>query len=59
LRWVRGTAVFIAAVFAEALVFYCYAFTDIAFLWYIFIGCLTVIGLSLVIQPFTGTKQEG
>lgn len=58
LRWVQGTAVFIAAIFAEILVFYSYYFTDIAFLWYIFIGCLAVIGGSVVIQLFMGRERK-
>lgn len=58
LRWVQGTAVFIAAIAAELLVFYCYYFTDIAFLWYIFIGCLAVIGGSILLQVFMGTNRK-
>ena len=52
LKWVRGTAVFIAAIIAEVLVFYCHYFTDIAFLWYIFVGCFSVIIGSILIQAF-------
>jgi len=59
LRWVQGTAVFIAAIFAEILVFYCYYYTDIAFLWYIFIGCLAVIVGSLVVQLFMSREKNG
>lgn len=61
LKWVRGTAVFIAAIFAEILVFYCYYYTDIAFLWYIFIGCLAVIAGSITVQlfmPATKNKEQ-
>lgn len=57
LRWIQGTAVFVAAIFAEVLVFYCYYFTDIAFLWYIFIGCIAVIAGSVVLQVFMSRKE--
>jgi SSS family solute:Na+ symporter len=51
-RRVGGTAVFWAAVGAQALVFLCYfLFTHrIAYLWYNLIGCAACVGLSLVIQ---------
>lgn len=47
---VGGTAVFWAALVAEALVLYCYKFTDIAFLLYNIIGCVSVIALALLLQ---------
>jgi solute:Na+ symporter, SSS family len=47
---VKGTAVFWAAIVAEAIVFYCYNFTEIAFLLFNIIGCFVVIVLSLLLQ---------
>ncbi len=52
IKWVKGTAVFWAAIVAEGIVLYCYAYTDIAFLLYNIIGCAAVIGLSILIQAF-------
>jgi Na+/proline symporter len=49
---VGGTAVFWSALLAEAIVFYCYAFTNIAFLLYNIIGCVVVISFSLLLQMF-------
>lgn len=49
---VHGTAVFWAALIAEAVVLYCYWFTDLAFLLYNIIGCMIVIVLALVFQAF-------
>ena len=49
-RRVQGTAVFWSALLAEGVVFYCYAFTDIAFLLYNIIGCAVVVGFSLLLQ---------
>ncbi len=51
LKRVRGTAVFVAALVAEATVLYCYFYTDLAFLLYNIIGCgvVMVVALSLSI----------
>ncbi len=49
-RFVGGTAVFIAALIAEAIVLYCFQFTDIAFLLFNIIGCGSVIGLAMLIE---------
>ncbi len=43
LKKVSGTPTFLAAVIAELLVLYCYIFTEIPFLWYNVVGCLTVV----------------
>jgi solute:Na+ symporter, SSS family len=51
-RYVRGTAVFAAALIAEAFVLYAYFFTKIAYLHFNFIGCALVILLSLFFQFF-------
>ena len=45
---VHGTAVFWAALLAQAIIFYCYIFTDIAFLLYNIIGCAVVISLLII-----------
>lgn len=50
IKHVKGTAVFIAALIAECAVIYCYKYTDLAFLLYNIIGCVVVVGLSLVFQ---------
>jgi len=47
---VGGTAVFWSAILAEGVVFYCYAYTDVAFLLYNIIGCAVVIVSSLILQ---------
>ena len=48
---VGGTAVFSAAIVAEAIVVACYAFAPISFLWLNLIGCVAVIVLALALQP--------
>lgn len=53
IKRVQGTAVFWAALIAEAVVLACYQFTDVAFLLYNIIGCALVIALSLLFQLFS------
>ena len=54
---VGGTAVFWAAIVAEAIVLYCYKFTDIAYLLYNIIGCACVVTLSLLLQAFLPPRK--
>lgn len=49
-RRVGGSAVFAAAVLAEAVVVALFVTTKISFLWYNVVGCLAVTCLSVVIQ---------
>ena len=55
---VGGTAVFWAAIIAEGVVLYCYLFTDIAYLLYNIIGCLTVMLLGLGLQVFLPSQKK-
>jgi Na+/proline symporter len=50
-RRVGGNAVFTAACLAEVAVVACFLFTGISFLWYNVIGCVSVVVLSLILQP--------
>jgi solute:Na+ symporter, SSS family len=50
IKRIGGTAVFWAAIVAECVIFYCFFFTDIAFLHYNLIGCAVVIVISLIFQ---------
>lgn len=52
LKRVRGGAAFYAALVAEVLVFACFVFSDVSFLWYNVLGCGLVVGLSLVFAAF-------
>lgn len=49
-KHVKGTAVFWAALIAEGVVFYCYFFTNIAFLLFNIIGCAVVMIVAIVWQ---------
>ncbi|MEW6337351.1 MAG: sodium:solute symporter [Acidobacteriota bacterium] len=50
-RRLSGTAVFVAALAAEALVVACFAFTGISFVWYNLIGCAAVVALAYGLAP--------
>lgn len=58
IKRVQGTAVFWAAILAEALVLYCFKFTTIAFLLYNIIGCAAVIVISLTIQMMMPDQKK-
>lgn len=55
---VKGTAVFLAAIVSEVVIFSLYLFTDVAFLLYNMIGCAIVVGLSWLIQWEIDTSEK-
>ena len=57
MKKVSGTPTFIAAVVAEIVVLYCYFFTSIPFLWYNVIGCILILLLAQIINPFFSNKK--
>jgi len=54
LRWIAGTAVFWAALTAQALVFVLYYALPISYLWYNLIGCAACVLFSLLLQAVLG-----
>jgi putative effector of murein hydrolase len=54
IRWVGGTAIFWAALVAQALVFVLYFSLNISYLWYNFIGCAACVLFSAVLQVLLG-----
>jgi Na+/proline symporter len=58
IKRIQGTAVFWAAIVAECVVFYCYKFTDIAFLLYNIVGCVTVMVIAAILQLITGQTKK-
>ncbi|MBK6264414.1 sodium:solute symporter [Marivirga sp. S37H4] len=50
LKWIKGNAVFVAALIAQAIVLYFYFYTDLAYLWFNVIGCGAVMAISGFIQ---------
>ncbi|PTX18168.1 SSS family transporter [Pontibacter mucosus] len=58
LKRIKGNAVFYGAILAEAVVLYCYFFTDIAFLWFNVIGCVAVVIFGFILQALIGKKEK-
>jgi Na+/proline symporter len=63
IKWIKGKAVFIAAIGSQALILVVHFFNgkgllgmewNIGFLWYNAIGCLAVVLIGLVLQLFVG-----
>jgi solute:Na+ symporter, SSS family len=52
LRWVRGTAVFFAALASQGLVLWLYFNEVVGYLWFNLIGCVVVILLAMILQLF-------
>ena len=50
IKFVRGHAVFVAALLSQASVFALFAFTGIGYLWFNLIGCALVVVLSVMLQ---------
>ena len=57
-RRVGGTAVFAAAIVAQALVIALYATLSISYLWYNLIGCAACVLLALGFQLFLPRRPE-
>ncbi len=50
LRFVRGSAVFVAAIISQALVLILFYSTEIGYLWYNVIGCVVVLIVSALLE---------
>ena len=58
LKRVGGTAVFWAAIAAQALVFALYFSLNISYLWYNLIGCAACAGFSLILHAVLGPDDK-
>ncbi|MBU2492409.1 MAG: sodium:solute symporter [Bacteroidetes bacterium] len=56
IKKVGGNATFISAVIAEIVVILLFAFSNVPFLWFNVIGCLLVVLISYLINPFVKEK---
>lgn len=59
MRWVRGTAVFIAAVISQVLVIVLFYSLNISYLWYNLIGCVVCMLLSAIVQEIMNSQSGG
>ncbi len=66
-KWIKGRAVFLAAILSEALILVVHFFNgqglfglewNIGFLWYNAIGCLAVVLFGLILQLFVGSSDS-
>jgi Na+/proline symporter len=57
-KQVAGTAAFVGALVGEAVVLYCWKFTEISYLWYNVIGCVVGIGAALVITALIPNGED-
>jgi solute:Na+ symporter, SSS family len=66
-KWIKGKAVFIAAIGSQALILVVHFFNgkalmgfewNIGFLWYNAIGCLAVVLFGLILQLFVGNSDS-
>jgi Na+/proline symporter len=55
MRWITGTAVFIAAIISQLMVFVLFYSLEISYLWYNLIGCVACMLLSAIIQAVMGS----
>ncbi len=55
---IRGQATFIAAIIAEVTVLACYFFTKIPYLWFNVIGCVILVFLAGIMNPFLPEKKR-
>ncbi|MDQ6623855.1 MAG: sodium:solute symporter, partial [Verrucomicrobiota bacterium] len=58
LKFVRGTAVFVAALISQTLVLVLFKTTDIGYLWYNVIGCAAVCVLSSLLEKTIFTARS-
>jgi SSS family solute:Na+ symporter len=58
LKWVRGNAVFVAAIITETIIVCIYSFTDIAFLWLNLIGGILVLIIASILQLNIGDDSD-
>jgi Na+/proline symporter len=57
LKKIGGGATFYSALIAELIVIACFLFTEIPYLWYNVIGCVVLIALAYLLNPFFETKK--
>jgi hypothetical protein len=57
LKYITGNAVFIAAVITEAIVVYCGWKEVMAYLWLNALGCILLVLIALLINPFLKQKS--
>jgi Na+/proline symporter len=57
IKWVRGTAIFWAALLAQTIIIILFFNLEIGYLWFNFIGCGLTMGFALIIQSIRGNRE--
>lgn len=57
IKWVRGTAIFWAALSAQTIIIILFFNLEIGYLWFNFIGCGLTMGFALIIQSIRGNRE--
>ena len=58
IKFIRGNAVFIAALITQVLIIWVYAIDVLPYLWLNLLGCALVISLAILIQMFSRQKAS-
>jgi len=58
IKYIRGNAVFIAALITQVLIIWVYAIDVLPYLWLNLLGCALVISLAILIQMFSRQKAS-
>lgn len=58
LKKIGGNATFYSALIAELVVLACFVFTEIPYLWFNVIGCVLLIILALILNPYFENKVK-
>ena len=56
IKFIRGNAVFIAALITQVLIIWVYAIDILPYLWLNLLGCALVISIAILIQMFSRQK---
>jgi Na+(H+)/acetate symporter ActP len=58
IKQIRGTEVFHSAILVQIVVFLCFFYSDISFLWFNVIGSILVVGMSVIIHVFISIPKK-
>jgi len=58
IKFVRGNAVFIAALITQLIIIYVFLMDWLPYLWLNLLGCVLVMGIAIFIQTFTQDKSK-
>lgn len=58
IKFVRGNAVFIAALITQLIIIYVFIMDWLPYLWLNLLGCVLVMGIAIFIQTFTQDKSK-